>query len=49
MRLKELGKWKCKFCLTEEGVINGICPKCGPTQTTPLDKQARKIAGINKK
>ena len=38
--------WHCNFCGQEEGVTNGICPKCGPTQTTPLSKKAKIEAGM---
>ncbi len=44
--MKDLGKWRCNFCSEEENVINGVCPKCGPTQTTPLDDVAKKRAGV---
>lgn len=39
--------WKCDFCGQEEGVENGVCPKCGPTQTTPISKEAKIEAGLN--
>ena len=39
------GKWKCIYCGTSKGTINGVCPKCGPSQTQPLDDEARKEAG----
>lgn len=38
--------WECNFCGQKEGVISGICPKCGPTQTTPLSLAAKKEAGM---
>ena len=41
-----MGKWKCNNCGSVKGVINGICPKCGPTQTTPQDDEAKAEAGI---
>lgn len=41
-----MAKWKCRFCGETKGTISGICPKCGPTQTLPLDDEARKVAGI---
>lgn len=39
-------KWKCNNCQKTEKVTNGVCPKCGPTQTTPMDDLAKKEAGI---
>lgn len=42
----ELGKWKCNTCDETAGVTNGACPNCGPTQTTPVDETAEKIAGV---
>lgn len=38
--------WKCDFCGTEAGVENGFCPKCGPSQTTPVSDDAKKEAGV---
>ena len=38
--------WKCNACGQTEGVENGVCPKCGPTQTTPLSDEAKKEAGV---
>ncbi len=37
--------WRCNFCGQTEGVTNGICPNCGPAQTTPLNDEAKRIAG----
>lgn len=34
--------WKCKVCGLSKGVINGTCPKCGPTQTVPVNDEARR-------
>lgn len=39
-------KWECNRCRDTEGVINGICPTCGPTQTMPINKEAKKIAKV---
>lgn len=41
-----IAHWECNFCGQREGVENGICPKCGPTQTTPLSEEAKKEAGV---
>jgi len=41
----ELGQWQCNTCGQTEGVINGVCPTCGPTQTTPVDEVAKTLAG----
>lgn len=38
--------WECNFCGQKEGVENGVCPKCGPSQTTPLSKAAKEEAGV---
>lgn len=38
--------WKCNFCGQTEGVENGVCPKCGPTQTTPISDEAKKEADV---
>ncbi|MEO7016229.1 MAG: hypothetical protein ABI067_06770 [Leifsonia sp.] len=38
--------WKCNTCGASEGVENGVCPECGPTQTTPVSDTAKKEAGI---
>ncbi len=38
--------WKCNTCDQTEGVENGICPKCGPTQTTPISAAAKEEAGV---
>lgn len=38
--------WSCNTCGQQEGVENGICPKCGPTQTTPLSDAAKIEAGV---
>lgn len=46
MAEKDLGKWKCITCDESEGVINGVCPNCGPTQTLPIDAQSEKIAKV---
>jgi hypothetical protein len=42
----ELGTWECNQCGESDGVINGVCPNCGPTQTRPIDKKAELIAGV---
>lgn len=42
-----MAKWKCIYCNREQGVTNGDCPDCGATQTTPLDKEAKKEAGAD--
>ncbi|MGH7204518.1 MAG: hypothetical protein ACREHC_08835 [Candidatus Levyibacteriota bacterium] len=38
--------WSCNVCGTTEGVENGICPTCGPTQTTPISDSAKEEAGV---
>lgn len=38
--------WKCNSCGQTEAVINGVCPKCGPTQTTPISEEAKQEAGF---
>lgn len=43
---KQFGKWACNTCGTVKGVTNGLCPKCGPTQTTPQDESAKILAGV---
>lgn len=40
------GQWKCNTCNSTKGVSNGVCPKCGPTQTVPVDEQAKKLGGF---
>jgi len=40
-----MSKWKCNYCKETKGVINGVCPNCGPSQTTPQDEEAKKEAG----
>lgn len=40
------GQWQCNNCGMRDGVVNGVCPKCGPTQTTPTDDIAMVIAGV---
>ena len=42
-------KWKCLNCKTTKDVTNGICPKCGPTQTSPEDDEAKVEAGVKEK
>ncbi len=37
-------KWRCKNCGETNNVQNGVCPKCGPTQTKPLDDEAMTMA-----
>lgn len=44
-KAKSKGKWQCNTCGKQEGVLSGECSKCGPTQTTPLDRDAFIIAG----
>lgn len=41
-----MAKWRCKSCLETKKVVSGECPKCGPTQTRPLDAAAFKEAGV---
>jgi len=36
---------ECNYCKETKGVINGVCPNCGPSQTTPQDEEAKKEAG----
>jgi hypothetical protein len=43
---KPAGKWKCNYCGETKNVTNGICPNCGPAQTTPIDDIAKKEAGV---
>lgn len=45
MSNKQLGKWSCNSCGETKHVTNGVCPNCGPVQTTPVDEVAQKIAG----
>lgn len=33
--------WKCNNCKSKKNVENGFCPKCGPTQTEPMDYNAK--------
>ena len=40
------GTWECDNCGEHDKVTNGWCPSCGPTQTTPLDPLAEKLAGV---
>lgn len=40
-----MAKYKCNNCEETKNVINGICPKCGPTQTTAIDEDAKKESG----
>lgn len=40
------GQWRCNTCNATKGVTNGVCPKCGPTQTTPLDEVAKELGGF---
>lgn len=44
--VNELGTWECNYCGDTEGVQNGVCPNCGPSQTTPIDDIAKKEAGL---
>lgn len=39
------GEWQCNYCRETEGVQNGLCPTCGPSQTTPVNEVAKKEAG----
>jgi hypothetical protein len=41
-----MAKWKCLFCGETKEVINGVCPKCGPTQTIPMDEEAKQEGGF---
>ena len=41
-----VAKWKCNYCGETEGVISGVCPNCGPTQTYPVDDLAKEEAGV---
>lgn len=38
--------WKCNTCGKVKGVTNGTCPVCGPTQTTPINEDAKVEAGF---
>lgn len=44
--IKTAGQWKCNRCNSTKGVTNGECPKCGPTQTTPVDEDAKHLGGF---
>jgi len=33
--------WKCVNCGSKKKVVSGYCPECGPTQTIPLDYDAK--------
>lgn len=44
--IKTTGQWRCNNCNSTKGVTNGLCPKCGPTQTVPLDEDAKKLSGF---
>jgi hypothetical protein len=39
------GLWECNRCGLVENVVNGYCPACGPTQTTPANRDAQLVAG----
>jgi hypothetical protein len=41
-----MASWKCLNCGSKKGVTNGICPKCGPTQTDPMDYDAKVEAEV---
>lgn len=43
---QSLGTWECNYCGDTEGVVNGVCPNCGPSQTKPVDDVAKKEAGV---
>ena len=38
--------WKCNTCGKTKGVKSGMCPDDGSCQTTPMDEEARKAAGV---
>ena len=40
-----MGKWRCKSCGQTKHVLNGVCPTCGPTQTTAIDESAKQESG----
>lgn len=44
--IKTAGQWRCNRCNSTKGVTNGECPKCGPTQTTPVDEDAKHLGGF---
>lgn len=44
--MAKVENFKCNNCGETEGVINGICPSCGPTQTTPVSEEAKQEAGF---
>lgn len=46
MKHKHMATWKCNVCGKSENVSNGYCKGCGPVQTTPIDKDAKKEAKI---
>jgi predicted ATP-dependent serine protease len=41
-----MAKWQCNKCKETKGVINGVCGNCGPTQTIPMDTEAKKEGGF---
>jgi len=41
-----MANWKCNNCGSKRGVVSGICPKCGPVQTTPMDYDAKVEAEV---
>lgn len=41
-----MAKYKCNNCGETKNVLNGVCPKCGPTQTMPMDEDAKKETGF---
>lgn len=41
--------WKCLKCGSKKKVVNGYCPECGPTQTIPMDYDAKIVAEVIEK
>lgn len=39
-------QWLCLQCNQEDGVVNGMCRRCGPTKTKPQDEEAQKEANV---
>lgn len=41
-----MSKWLCLNCGQSEGVVSGVCRRCGPTKTNPVDDEAKKEANV---
>lgn len=42
-----MSKWLCLKCEQEDGVVSGMCRRCGVTKTNPLDAAAKLEAGVD--